>query len=52
MKSTVIAFGHLSVRATDDGLWPALKTFGVFAVPRLAIPAGEGGDTSTTQYGE
>jgi hypothetical protein len=52
VKSTVIAFGRLSVRATDDGPQPALKTFGVFAVPRLAIPAGEGGDTSTTQYGE
>jgi len=52
VKSTVIVFGRLSVRATDDGPLPAIKTFGVFAVPRLAIPAGEGGDTSTTQYGE
>jgi len=52
VKSTVLVFGRLSVRATDDGLQPAIKTFGVFAVPRLAIPAGEGGDTSTTQYGE
>ena len=52
VKSTVIVFGRLSVRATDDGPLPAIKTFGVFAVPRLAIPAGEGGNTSTTQYGE
>lgn len=52
VKSTVIVFGRLSVRATDDGPLPAIKTLGVFAVPRLAIPAGEGGDTSTTQYGE
>tara|TARA_R110002012_G_scaffold33393_2_gene97839 strand:- start:46001 stop:47320 length:1320 start_codon:yes stop_codon:yes gene_type:complete len=52
VKSTVIVFGRLSVRVTDDGPQPAIKTFGVFAVPRLAIPAGEGGDTSTSQYGE
>jgi len=52
VKSTVIVFGRLSVRVTDDGPQPAIKTFGVFAVPRLAIPAGEGGETSTSQYGE
>ena len=52
VKSTVIVFGRLSVRVTDDGPQPAIKTFGVFAVPRLVIPAGEGGDTSTKQYGE
>ena len=52
VKSTVIVFGRLSVRVTDDGPEPAIKTFGVYAVPRLAIPAGEGGDTNLTQYGE
>lgn len=52
VKSTVIVFGRLSVRVTDDGPEPAIKTFGVYAVPRLAIPAGEGGDTSINQYGE
>ena len=52
VKSTVVVFGRLSVRVTDDGPQPAIKTFGVFAVPRLAIPAGEGGETSTSQYGE
>ena len=52
VKSTVIVFGRLSVRVTDDGPQPAIKTFGVFAVPRLAIPAGEGGNTSVSQYGE
>ena len=52
VKSTVIVFGRLSVRVTDDGPEPAIKTFGVYAVPRLAIPAGEGGDTSIDQYGE
>lgn len=52
VKSTVIVFGRLSVRATENGPEPAIKTFGVYAVPRLAIPAGEGGDTSINQYGE
>lgn len=52
IKSTVIVFGRLSVRATDDGIEPAIKTLGVFAVPRLAIPAGEGGVTNLNQYGE
>jgi hypothetical protein len=52
VKSTVIVFGRLSVRITDDGPQPAIKTLGVFAIPRLSIPGGEGGDTSTTQYGE
>tara|TARA_R100000406_G_scaffold9890_1_gene6512 strand:+ start:5569 stop:6921 length:1353 start_codon:yes stop_codon:yes gene_type:complete len=52
VKSTVIVFGRLAVRVTDDGPTPSIKTFGVFAVPRLAIPAGEGGETSTSQYGE
>lgn len=51
VKSTVIVFGRLSVRATDDGVEPAIKTLGVYAVPRLAIPAGEGGETSLDQYG-
>lgn len=50
VKSTVIVFGRLSVRVTDDGPVPAIKTFGVYAVPRLAIPAGEGGDTSVSQF--
>lgn len=52
VKSTVIVFGRLSVRVTDDGQQPAIKTFGVYAVPRMTIPAGIGGETSTTQYGE
>ena len=52
VKSTVIVFGRLSVCATENGPEPAIKTFGVYAVPRLAIPAGEGGDTSINQYGE
>ena len=52
VKSTVIVFGRLAVRATEDGPAPSIKTLGVYAVPRLTIPAGEGGDTSTSQYGE
>lgn len=52
IKSTVIVFGRLSSKVTDDGVQPSIKTFGVYAVPRLAIPAGEGGETSLNQYGE
>lgn len=52
VKSTVLVFGRLSVRATDNGVRPGIKTFGVYAIPRLAIPGGEGGETTTDQFGE
>ncbi len=51
VKSTVYIFGRLGVRATDDGQVPAMKAMGIFVPPRLAIPAGEGGDTSLDQFG-
>ena len=51
VKSTVYIFGRLCVRATDDGQVPAIKAMGIFVPPRLAIPAGEGGDTSLDQFG-
>jgi len=51
VKSTVYIFGRLGVRATDDGQVPAMKAMGIYVPPRLAIPAGEGGDTSLDQFG-
>ena len=51
VKSTVYIFGRLGMRKTEDGEAPAIKATGIFAVPRLAIPAGEGGDTSLDQFG-
>ena len=51
VKSTVYIFGRLGVRATDDGQVPAMKAMGIFVPPRLAIPAGEGCDTSLDQFG-
>ncbi len=51
IKSTVYIFGRLGVRATDEGQVPAMKAMGIFVPPRLAIPAGEGGDTSLDQFG-
>lgn len=51
VKSTVYIFGRLGVRATDDGQVPAIKAMGIYVPPRLAIPAGEGGDTSLDQFG-
>ena len=51
IKSTVYIFGRLGVRATDDGQVPNIKATGIYVPPRLAIPAGEGGDTSLDQFG-
>ena len=50
IKSTVYIFGRLGVRATDDGQVPNIKATGIYVPPRLAIPAGEGGDTSLDQF--
>lgn len=55
-KSTVFIFGRLGMRTinNDDGTTdeiPKINALGVYAVPRLVIPAGEGGDTSLNQYG-
>jgi hypothetical protein len=51
VKSTVYIFGRLGMRATDEGQVPNIKATGIYAPPRLAIPAGEGGDTSLGQFG-
>ena len=51
VKSTVYIFGRLGIRTTDDGQVPNIKAMGIFVPPRLAIPAGEGGDTSLDQFG-
>jgi hypothetical protein len=50
IKSTVYIFGRLGVRATEDGKVPNIKATGIYVPPRLAIPAGEGGDTSLDQF--
>ena len=50
IKSTVIIYGRLGVVVKDEGITPKINAVGIYAVPRLAIPAGEGGDTSLGQY--
>lgn len=50
IKSTVFIYGRLGVVVKDDGTTPKINAVGIYAVPRLAIPAGEGGDTSLGQY--
>ena len=52
VKSTVIIYGRLAMTLKDEGPIPKLNAVGIYAVPRLAIPAGEGGDTTVGQYGE
>ena len=51
VKSTVYIFGRLGLRAIDDGETPVVRALGIYAPPRLAIPAGEGGNTSLDQFG-
>ena len=51
MKSTVYIFGRLGLRVVDDGEVPTIRALGIYAPPRLAIPAGEGGNTSLDQFG-
>ena len=51
VKTTVFIFGRLGLRATEEGQVPNIKATGIFVPPRLAIPAGEGGDTSLDQFG-
>jgi hypothetical protein len=52
IKSTVIIYGRLGVTVKEEGIIPKINAVGIYAVPRLAIPAGKGGDTSVEQYGE
>ena len=51
VKSTVYIFGRLGLRAVDDGEAPVIRALGVYVPPRLAIPAGEGGNPSLSQFG-
>ncbi len=51
VRSQVYIFGRLGIRVTDEGEVPTIKATGIYAPPRLAIPAGEGGDTSLGQFG-
>lgn len=51
VRTQVYIFGRLGIRITDDGEVPVIKAMGVYAPPRLAIPAGEGGDTDLSQFG-
>ena len=52
VKSTVYIFGRLGLRAVEEGKQevPTIRALGVYAPPRLAIPAGEGGNTSLDQF--
>ena len=52
VKSTAYIFGRLGLRAVEDGKQevPTIRALGVYAPPRLAIPAGEGGNTSLDQF--
>lgn len=50
-RSTVLVFGRLGVRQTeDDGEVPQVNAFGIHAVPRFVVPAADGGNTSTEQF--
>jgi hypothetical protein len=50
-RSTVLVFGRLGVRQTeDDGEVPQVTAFGIHAVPRFVVPAADGGNPSTEQF--
>jgi hypothetical protein len=50
-RSTVLVFGRLGVRQTeDDGEVPQVNAFGIHAVPRFVVPAADGGNPSTEQF--
>lgn len=51
VKSTVLIFGRLGIRRTDEGDSPRINATGIYAVPRLSIAGGEGGNTSLSQFG-
>ena len=56
-KSTVFIFGRLGTRVIKDDNGneidrvPRINALGVYAVPKLVVPAGEGGNTGTAQFG-
>jgi hypothetical protein len=50
-RSTVLVFGRLGVRVTEDaGEIPQITAFGIHAVPRFVVPAADGGNPSTEQF--
>ena len=55
VKSTVYVYGRLGLqtRETDAGVveLPRINALGVYCVPRLHVPAGEGGNTNLGQFG-
>mgnify|MGYP003639192876 CR=1 FL=1 len=50
IKSTVFIYGRLGMSVKDDAQIPKINAVGIYAVPRLAIPSGEGGETTVDQY--
>ena len=50
VKSTVFIYGRLGLTRREDGDTPKINAVGVYAVPRYAIPAGEGGNTNSKQF--
>lgn len=50
IKSTVFIYGRLGMTVKDDVEIPKINAVGIYAVPRLAIPSGEGGNTSVDQF--
>tara|TARA_R110002020_G_scaffold238468_2_gene451007 strand:+ start:3160 stop:4464 length:1305 start_codon:yes stop_codon:yes gene_type:complete len=51
-KSTVLIFGRLGMRNVKDGeeSVPRINALGIYAIPRLAIDAGEGGEFDLDQF--
>ena len=51
-KSTVLVFGRLGMRGVKDSeeRVPRINALGIYAVPRLAIDAGEGGEFDLDQF--
>ena len=50
IKSTVFIYGRLGMTVKDDAQIPKINAVGIYAVPRLAIPGGEGGETGVNQF--
>ena len=50
IKSTVFIYGRLGMTVKDDSQIPKINAVGIYAVPRLAIPSGEGGETGVGQF--
>ena len=50
VKSTVFIYGRLGITKREEGDTPKINAVGIYAVPRYAIPAGEGGVTNSSQF--